>query len=122
MSYLTYIASDLPIPESELLWPLYLGCEDIYTVKPYVAEVILDLDDLEALSVLLKQLTGNHNETEVWRIWQGVEYRPVIRSKEIPIDELTIEDLESLQARDVANETTTEYDIPVQYRIVLIPE
>lgn len=121
MSFLTYIASDSPIPESDLLWPLRLSGEDIYTEKRYVAEVVPDMKDLEPLAVFLKQLVCSHGETEVWRIWQGVEYPPVIRSKEIPTDRLMVKDLEALQAKDVANETTTSYGIPVQYRIVVTP-
>lgn len=119
MSYLTYIASDLPIPESACLWPLSVGAEDIYTEKRYVVEVVPDLDDLRSLADFLKDIIDCHSEIEVWRIWQGVEYRPVIRSREIPIGNLTIEDLEALNARNVANETTTSYEIPVQYRIVV---
>lgn len=122
MSFLTYIAADSPIPESDLLWPLNLGGEDIYTEKQYVAEVVPDMKELESLTDFLKQLACSHGEIEVWRIWQGVEYRPVIRSREIHIDGLTVEDLEALQAKDVANETTTFYGIPVQYRIVLTPQ
>ena len=120
MSFLTYIASDFPIPESNLLWPLSLGGEDIYTQKQFVAEVIPDLGDLESLAGLLKEITAEQNEIEIWRIWQGVAYRPVIRSRELLASELTSNDLETLLKKDVANASTTEYNIPVQYRIVLI--
>lgn len=119
MSFLTYIASDTPIPESEFLWPLSLGGEDIYTEKRYVAEVVPGIEESEMLTAFLKQLACNHGEIEIWRIWQGVEYRPVIRSREIPADQLTLEDLKTLQAKDVANETTTAYGIPVQYRMIV---
>lgn len=120
MSYLTYIASDFPIPESDLLWPLSVGGEDIYTEKRYVAEVIPDIEELEDLTEFLKKLVCSCGKIEIWRIWQGVEYRPVIRSRDIHADELTVEDLKALQTKDVANETTTSYGIPVQYRIVVI--
>ena len=122
MSFLTYIASDSPIPESKLLWPLSFGAEDIYTEKHYVAEVIPGLEDMDGLAEFLKLLVFKQGETEVWRIWQGVEYKPVIRSRDIRVDELSIEDLVGLYAKDVANETTTSFGIPVQYRIVLLPE
>ncbi len=122
MSLLTYIASDFPIPQSDLLWPLSLGGEDIYTEKKYVAEVVPDLDNMESLVDYLQMLSDGHREIEVWRIWQGVEYCPVIRSREIKMNELTAEDLEELKAKDVANETTTAYGIPVQYRMILITE
>ena len=121
MSFLSYIAADIPIPESALLWPLSIGGEDIYTEKQYVAEVVPDLKELDELSEFLKQLAENAGEIEVWRIWQGVEYRPVIRTKEISVNSLTVEDLWELEAKDVANETTTSYGIPVQYRIIVVP-
>lgn len=119
MSFLTYIASDIPIPESDLLWTLSIGGEDIYTEKQYVAEVVPDLKEMDELLELLKHLAGKAGEIEIWRIWQGIEYRPVIRSKVIPIDNLTVEELRELDGKDVANETTTSYGIPVQYRIVV---
>ena len=119
MSFLSYIAADIPIPASEFLWPLSIGGEDIYTEKQYVAEVVPDLKELDELSEFLKQLAGNAGEIEVWRIWQGVEYRPVIRTKEISVNSLTVADLRELESKDVANETTTSYGIPVQYRIVV---
>ena len=121
MSFLNYIAADIPIPESALLWPLSIGGEDIYTEKQYVAEVVPDLKELDELSEFLKQLAENAGEIEVWRIWQGVEYRPVIRTKEISVNSLAGEDLRELEAKDVANETTTSYGIPVQYRIIVVP-
>ena len=119
MSYLTYIASDFPISASELLWPLSRGGENIYTEKQYVAEVVPDLKELDELLALLNQLAGETGEIEIWRIWQGVEYRPVIRTKVTFVDSLSVEDLRELETKDVANETTTSYVIPVQYRIVV---
>ena len=120
MSFLSYIASDIPIPASDLFWPLSIGGEDIYTEKQYVAEVMPDLKEMDELLELLKYLVEKAGEIEIWRIWQGIEYRPVIRSKVIPIDNLTVEDLRELKAKDVANATTTSYGIPVQYRIIIV--
>ena len=122
MSFLSYIAADIPIPASKLLWPLSIGGEDIYTEKKYVAEVVPDLKELDELSEFLKQLAENTGEIEVWRIWQGVEYRPVIRTKEISVNSLTVADLRELESKDVANETTTSYGIPVQYRIIIVDQ
>ena len=120
MSFLTYIASDNPIPASALLCPLSIGGEDVYTEKQYVAAVVPDLKEMDELWELLKHLVGKAGEIEIWRIWQGIEYRPVIRSKVIPRDYLTVEELRELDGKDVANETTTSYGIPVQYRIIIV--
>lgn len=121
MSFLTYIASDSPLPESDLLWSLSLAGEDVYTEKKSVAEVVPGLEDMTEFTAFLKHLVLSHGETEIWRIWQGLEYRPVIRSRDINVDELSLSDLVALHAKDVANETTTSHGIPVQYRIVVIP-
>jgi len=43
----------------------------------------------------------------------------VIRSQTVPVGELTAEHILELQSRDVFA-TTTQYEIPVQYRIVII--
>ena len=118
MSYLTYLASEYPIPESRYLWPLYQGASDIYTEKPWIAEVMPELEDWEGFVGFLKSLPG---EMEIWRIWQGIEYRPVIRSTQIPVSEVQAHDLLALTEKDVFHATTTQYEIPVQYRIVLVP-
>ena len=35
---------------------------------------------------------------------------------------MTVEDLRELESKDVANETTTSYGIPVQYRIIIVDQ
>lgn len=59
-----------------------------------------------------------NDEKEVWHIWQGIEFQPVVRSRTISTDELTAESLYALMEEDVLT-TTTQYEIPVQYRIVI---
>ena len=118
MSFCTYIASDSPLPQSELLWPLSRGSEDIYTEKSYVAQIAPDLDDLSgALAYVQKQMEIT-SEMEIWHIWQGIESEPVIRSQTVPVRELSVQHLSDLQSKDVFA-TTTQYEIPVQYRIVI---
>ena len=117
MSFCTYIASDKQLPESDYLWPLSRGGEDIYTEKVYVARC--------AIVPVPRQLSyiQNHmkaaEELELWHIWQGVESEPVIRSQTIPVQQLTVDHILELQNRDVFA-TTTQYEIPVQYRIVIV--
>ena len=118
MSICTYIASDVPFADSSLLWPLSLGGEDIYTEKKYVAQLEPELSDLTGVTEYLREQLKKSEEIEVWHIWQGVEYEPVIRSREIPVDELSEECLRVLMEEDVLA-TTTQYEIPVQYRIVI---
>ena len=119
MSFCTYIASDKPLPGSACLWPLSHGSEDIYTEKSYVAQIVPDLDDLSGVLFYIQNHLKTAEELEVWHIWQGVESEPVIRSQTVPLGELTAEHILEIQSRDVFA-TTTQYEIPVQYRIVVV--
>jgi len=119
MSFCTYIASDKSLPESDYLWPLSRGGEDIYTDKVYVAQIVPDLDDLFGVISYIQNHIKTAEELELWHIWQGVESEPVIRSQTIPVQELTVDHILELQNRDVFA-TTTQYEIPVQYRIVIV--
>ncbi len=119
MSFCTYIASDKPLSESDYLWPLSRGGEDIYTEKVYVAQIIPDLDDLSGVLSYIQNHLKTAEELEVWHIWQGVESEPVVRTQTVPAEELTADHILELQSRDVFA-TTTQYEIPVQYRIVIV--
>ena len=119
MSFCTYIASDKPLPESDYLWPLSRGGEDIYTEKACVAQIVPDLDDLSGVLSYIQNHMKAAEELELWHIWQGVESEPVIRSQTIPVQQLTVDHILELQNRDVFA-TTTQYEIPVQYRIVIV--
>lgn len=118
MSFCTYIASDKPLPESDYLWPLNRGGEDIYTEKVYAAQIVPDLDDLSGVLSYIQNNMKAAEELELWHIWQGVESEPVIRSQTVLVEELTADHILELQNRDVFA-TTTQYEIPVQYRIVI---
>ena len=119
MSFCTYIASDKQLPESDYLWPLSRGGEDIYTEKAYVAQIVPNLDDLSGVLSYIQNHMKAAEELELWHIWQGVESEPVIRSQTIPVQQLTVDHILELQSRDVFA-TTTQYEIPVQYRIVIV--
>ena len=119
MSFCTYIASDKPLPNSDYLWPLSRGSEDIYTEKANVAQIVPDLDDPSGVLSYIQNHLKTAEELELWHIWQGVESEPVIRSQTVPVGELTAEHILELQSRDVFA-TTTQYEIPVQYRIVIV--
>ena len=118
MSFCTYLASDQPLPGSEYLWPLSRGSEDIYTEKAYVAQIVPELDSLFGVLSYIQNHMKTAEEMEVWHIWQGVESNPVIRSQTVALAKLTTEHILELQSRDVFA-TTTQYEIPVQYRIVI---
>ena len=118
MSCCTYIASDKPLSESDYLWPLSRGGEDIYTEKVYVAQIIPVFVDLSGVLSYIQNHLKTAEELELWHIWQGVESEPVIRSQTVPVGELTAEHILELQSRDIFA-TTTQYEIPVQYRIVI---
>ena len=119
MSFCTYIASDKQLPESDYLWPLSRGGEDIYTEKPNVAQIVPDLDDLSGVLSYIQNHMKAAEELELWHIWQGVESEPVVRTQTVPVEEFTADHILELQSRDVFA-TTTQYKIPVQYRIVII--
>ena len=119
MSCCTYIASDKPLSESDYLWPLSCGGEDIYTEKVYVAQIIPDFDDLSGVLSYIQNHLKTAEELELWHIWQGVESEPVIRSQTVPVEEFTAEHILELQSRDVFA-TATQNEIPVQYRIVIV--
>ena len=119
MSFCTYIASDKPLPESDYLWPLSRGGEDIYTEKANVAQVVPDLDDLSGVLSYIQNHMKAAEELELWHIWQGVESEPVIRTQTVPVGELTADHILELQNLDVFA-TATQYEILVQYRIVIV--
>jgi len=119
MSFCTYIASDKPLSGSAYLWPLSRGGEDIYTEKANVAQIVPDLDDLSGVLSYIQNHMKAAEELELWHIWQGVESEPVIRTQTVSVGELTAEHIMELQSRDVFA-TTTQYEIPVQYRIVIV--
>ena len=118
MSFCTYIASNKPLPESDCLWPLSRDGEDIYTEKVYVAQIIPDLDDLSEVLSYIRSHMNTAEEMELWHIWQGVESEPVIRSQTVSVGEFTAEHIQELKSSDVFA-TTTQYELPVQYRIVI---
>ena len=119
MSFCTYIASDKPLPESEYLWPLSRGGEDIYTEKSNAAQIVPDLDDLSGVLSYIQNHMKAAEELELWHIWQGVESEPVVRTQTVPALELTVKHIQELQSKDVFA-TTTQYEIPVRYRIVIV--
>ena len=119
MSFCTYIASDTPLPQSALLWPLSRGGEDIYTQRQFLAQIDPDLEDLAGLLSYIQWHMKSTSVMEIWHIWQGVEFRPVIRSQTICIQELSLQHLAELKSKDVLA-TATQYEIPVQYRIVIV--
>ena len=119
MSFCTYIASDKPFPESDCLWPLSRGGEDIYTEKVYVAQIVPDLEDLSGVLSYIQNHMKTAEEMELWHVWQGVESKPVFRIQTVPVGKLMVEHIQELQSKDVFA-TTTQYEIPVQYRIVIV--
>lgn len=119
MSVCTYIASDMPLSVRDYLWPLSRGGEDIFTQKAYVTQIVPDLDDLSGVFSYIQNHLEMAEELELWHIWQGVESEPVIRTQTVSAGEFTAEHIRELQNRDVFA-TTTQYEIPVQYRIVIV--
>ncbi|MBQ4600803.1 MAG: hypothetical protein IJB17_04155 [Oscillospiraceae bacterium] len=118
MSFCTYLASDALLAESGLLWRLSRGAEDIYTDKRFTAQIDPGLTELSAVLDYIQKQVKTSGELEIWHIWQGIESTPLIRSRRISVEALTVEDLLKLQREDVFA-GATRFDIPIQYRIVV---
>lgn len=96
--------------------------EDLYSEKKHTAslewayytegraKMVIDY-----LSCHLKQA----DEVEMWQIWMGIDSKPLIRSRSLSIQELTPADIKELVGRKVWSDTATEYEIPIQYRLVI---
>ena len=101
MSILQYIASDMPLPELDAEEAMYHGevavlpfekqrfLDDIYTAKPYCAELFWEYSEERAETVLqyIREQLSVVKELELWHIWLGGlieeekgEYRPKLKS------------------------------------------
>ena len=100
MSILQYIASDMLLPELDAGEAMYHGevavlpfekqrfLDDIYTAKPYCAELFWEYSEERAETVLqyIREQLSVVKELELWHIWLGGlieeekgEYRPKLK-------------------------------------------
>lgn len=101
MSILQYIASDMPLSKLDAGDGMYHGevailpfekdriLDDIYTAKPYCAELLWEYSEERAETVLqyIREQLSVVKELELWYIWLGGlieeekgEYRPKLKS------------------------------------------
>jgi len=108
--------SDTLDTENELdddfsIWPLDSSMEDIYTEKKYRACLEWEYTSGRAEKIIqyIREHLTNTAELEIWYIWMGNGVYPKIRKCEIPIDELTPDDLKELSDLEVYREPITHY-------------
>ena len=87
------------------------AADDVYTEKKYRAYIEWRCTAGRTRKVIdyIKEQLIDTDEIELWNIWMGIEDRPRIRKRTIPIDELTPDDVIELEASDVFSEPPTQY-------------
>lgn len=147
MSYITYIASDYPLPVVErpdrevsivletgrgvvsdgdfdddfALYPGE-GLSDVRTEKKYA--VCLEwwrYTEGRAKNIIqyIKENLEHTDEVELWHIWSGAGEIFNTRTKRIPIDSLEPEMIRELDERKIKIDTVEGYEAVDQYRLVV---
>lgn len=101
------------------------SCMDMFTDKKYTANLEWSYyTEGRAKQVIayIRCHLEQADEMELWHIWMGIDVRPLIRSRSIALRDLKPDDIRELVERKVWSETVTEYEIPVQYRLVITKE
>ena len=128
MSRLIYLASDVPLPERP--WPKnweddefglipIRAADDMATEKRYAVALewhYYTEKRAKDLIGCIREALLYTDEVELWHIWMGVGVNPLIRSRTISIEDLTVEDIRRLENSNVLEEF---YELPIQYRLVI---
>lgn len=98
------------------------GCDSVYTEKKYA--VYLEWNyytEGRAMRIIeyIKENLRHTDEVEIWRIWMGTHERPLIRTATIPITKLTPQDIQRMDNLALFSEFEEQYDLPMQYRLVI---
>ena len=139
MSTLMLLASDAPLqefyppPDFDFTIDLYIdekrvedsGREDGFAILP--RERVLEIpsekqyfaifdwlyqytpERAEKVIAYLKEHLKTADEIEFWHVWQDMDFDHRVRKAEIPIGELTAEDIQELDQLQVWNEPVTDY-------------
>ncbi|MDE7243345.1 MAG: hypothetical protein K2O18_05115 [Oscillospiraceae bacterium] len=78
----------------------YASFEWLYTYTPGRAERVI---------AYLKEHLKTAGEIEFWHVWQDMDFDHRVRKAEIPIDELSAEDIQELEQLEVWKEPVTDY-------------
>ena len=96
--------------------------EDIYSEKPFLYSVEWNFcteGRAGFLSDYLKRQATQHGELELWNVWLGLEVKPVIRTTAVSAESLSAHDIIRLMSYTPEDDYTTQYDIPVQHRLII---
>jgi len=101
------------------------GCDSMYTEKQYA--VYLEWNyytEGRALRIIeyIKENLRHTDDVEIWRISMGAHERPLIRTTSIPISRLTPQDIQRLDSLTLFSDWEEQYDLPIQYRLVITKE
>lgn len=130
MSAVMLLASDAPLEEVPLppgytLWsdPASGTCDYGFAIYPCRRVLELDTEKRyfahvewsftpergERIIGYLRDHLENAEEIEFWHILQNMDFGHRVRAVDIPIDELTVEDIRELYELDVWQEPVTDY-------------
>jgi len=98
------------------------GCDSVCTEKEYA--VYLEWNyytegRAQRIIEYIKENLRRTDEVEIWRIWMGTHERPLIRTTTIPISKLTPHDIQRLDNITLFSNLEEQFDLPVQYRLVI---
>jgi len=98
------------------------GCDSMYTEKKYA--VYLEWNyytegRAQRIIEYIKENLRQTGEVEIWRIWMGTHERPLIRTTTIPISKLTPQDIQCLDNLTLFSDLEEQFNLPVQYRLVI---
>jgi len=98
------------------------GCDSMYTEKNYAVYLewaYYTEGRAQRIIEYIKENLRHTDEVEIWRIWMGTHERPLIRTKNIPISQLTPQDIQRMEDIPLFSEIEEQYGLPVQYRLVI---
>lgn len=122
MSMVTYLASEKPLERMEYpldgwdftIWPLDDRAWDIYSDKPYRAEIQWDCTPDRAKRVLayIRDHLKTASEVELWHGWRGGDAPKILRYEAV-LDSFTWEDIAEIDSLPVLS------DPPVYHCVVI---
>lgn len=101
------------------------SCDSVYTEKMhsvYLEWAYYTEGRANRIIEYIKENLRYTDEVEIWRIWMGEHEKPLIRTRTIPVSQLTPQDIQSIDSRQLLDESEKLHGLPVQYRLVITAE